>query len=532
MKPSFFPSLLLVACALGVGLGGPASAQEAEDSSPPEVTPSGSARLMFEGQQRANVGFSLRSDGPRFAISPIAELLGTGLRVGPLGEAHTLILADKQVVLGPDDPTVVTVSPDGSTREEIWRLQTSPIRSALGLEVPLEFLRRTFGEELGYEFRWDFRTLELTLERRELRELTGALELVHQHRASTLEIFFSQRPRFRFDELPGAVEIRLVGDSLTLSVPFSRPADPLVNDVVITPTRIRLKLAEDAKAFEPRLVPRTDGVSMVIDIFRQRSRPRDKQAEKPAFTPLAGGIRTIVLDPGHGGPDETGAVGATGTYESKLTLMMARLLRTKLEQRMPVRVVLTRERDEEVSLTARTALANENKADLFISLHFNSYRGTRARGAETYFLSREASDELAAQLAAAENRDSATDAPETAGDGLDLILWDLAQSYHLNESQRFANLVQEELNQALALRDRGVRQAPFKVLMGATMPAVLVELGFISNPQEEAKLRSPAYRAQLADALVRAVVRFKTQLEARDSPPREAGAGPAGGGSR
>lgn len=483
--------------------------------------PSGSARLLLDGSQAASVGFSLRSDGPRFAVGPIARALGVELRVGPLGDAHTLIFTDKQVLFGPGDPNVVTVASDGASGQKIWRLSMAPVESALGLQVPLEFLTRTFGEELGYEMEWSFRSLELSLLRRELRELMGKIDLVHQHRASTVEISFSERPRFRFEESPGAVEIRLVGDSLTLEQPFSRPADPLVSDVIVTPTRIRLVLAEEAQAFQPRLVPRGAGVSMVIDVFRQRTRPSDREpSEVPSFTPLTGGIRTIVLDPGHGGPDETGAIGPNGTVEAQLTMTMARLLKTRIEQRLPVRVVLTRDNDVDVPLDSRPAFANENKGDLFISLHFNSYRGTRARGAETYFLSREASDELAAAFAADENSAGSSTPQDSAG--LDLILWDLAQSHHLAESQRFANLVQEELNQALGLRDRGVRQAPFKVLIGASMPAVLVELGFLSNPEEEAKLRSPAYRAQLADALVRAIVRFKTQLEAREGKPRGA----------
>src|SRR6185503_3886889 len=103
--------------------------------------------------------------------------------------------------------------------------------------------------------------------------------------------------------------------------------------------------------------------------------------------------------------------------------------------------------------------------------------------------------------------------------GLDLILWDLAQSQHLAESQRFASLVQEELNTALGLRNRGVKQAPFRVLMGAAMPAVLVELGFLSNPEEEKRLLTVEYRAQLADALVRAVSRYRALgAEPRPSP--------------
>jgi hypothetical protein len=101
---------------------------------------------------------------------------------------------------------------------------------------------------------------------------------------------------------------------------------------------------------------------------------------------------------------------------------------------------------------------------------------------------------------------------------LQLILWDLAQSHHMAESQRFAKLVQGELNQALQLRDRGVKQAPFRVLMGAAMPAVLVELGFLSNPDEEKKLQDPEYRGALIAALARAVQRYKALVEHRPDP--------------
>jgi N-acetylmuramoyl-L-alanine amidase len=193
------------------------------------------------------------------------------------------------------------------------------------------------------------------------------------------------------------------------------------------------------------------------------------------------GIRTIVIDPGHGGSN-IGTEGPAGTLEKELTLQLARTLRSHLQRRLPVRVVLTRNEDAELPLDTRVAVANQQKADLFISLHLNSSPGHGAQGAETYFLNLVASDERAAQAARSEN---------AAGDpltDLQLILWDLAQSHHMAESQRFAGLIQEELNEALELRNRGVKQAPFRVLMGAAMPAVLVELGFLSNPREEERL--------------------------------------------
>jgi N-acetylmuramoyl-L-alanine amidase len=244
----------------------------------------------------------------------------------------------------------------------------------------------------------------------------------------------------------------------------------------------------------------------------------------------APGIHTIVIDPGHGGT-ETGAIGPSGVAEKELTLLLARELETRLASRLGVRVVLTRGEDATLPLDTRAAIANQNKADLFISIHLNSSLGSGARGAETYFLSTEASDAKAAKAAAAENAPAAVapppgDTKEEVKD-LELILWDLAQTRHLAESQRFATLIQTELNDALQLKDRGVKQAPFRVLNGAEMPAVLVELGFISNPEEEKKLQDATYRGELVDALIRAVQRYKEQVESRPA----AAATPVPGGS-
>ena len=224
-------------------------------------------------------------------------------------------------------------------------------------------------------------------------------------------------------------------------------------------------------------------------------------------------IRTIVIDPGHGGTN-TGARSSEGVEEKELTLLLAQTLRSRLEERLPVRVVLTRSEDVDLPLDTRTAIANQQKADLFISLHLNSVQDPGAHGTETYFLSLQASDEGAARAAAIENQGDPM--PKNDGDplyDLQLILWDLAQSHYLAESQRLAALVQEELNEALRLRNRGVKQAPFRVLLGAAMPAILVELGFLSNPEEEAKMLDSQYRAELVNALVRAILRYRAQVE-------------------
>ena len=298
-------------------------------------------------------------------------------------------------------------------------------------------------------------------------------------------------------------------------------SDPLVEDVRVVPDRVRIDLARGAEA-ESYTLERP--FRIVFDVVI-REEPEDvaeeiEDVEPPRDRP---GLNMIVIDPGHGGV-ETGAVGADGVLEKDLTLTLARLLRDRLRQELPVRVVLTRDDDVTLAHDARPAVANQNKADLFISIHLNSSLGSTAHGAETYFLSNEASDARAAAAAEAENRSARAGADSSDEDplyDLQLILWDLAQSHHLSESQRVATLIQRELNSTLGLRDRGVKQAPFRVLMGAAMPAVLVELGFLSNPSEAAKLDDPAYRSELVAALVRAVGQYRAQLEGTPDEPAD-----------
>ncbi len=251
-------------------------------------------------------------------------------------------------------------------------------------------------------------------------------------------------------------------------------------------------------------------ISMVITNARVWTGNPD---QPQARTILISGERIVQV-----GDDTLLNIGPNGSAEKDLTLILARTLRRHLRRRMQVKVALTRDEDVELHPDTRAALANQQKADLFISLHLNSVMGVNAHGAETYFSSLEASDEAAALAAAAEN-------PQGNGDpryDLQLILWDLAQSHHLAASQRLASLIQEELNLALGLRNRGVKQAPFRVLLGAAMPAVLVELGFLSNPSEEEKFQDPEYREQLVEALVRAVMRFRAQTERRTAAVDEA----------
>jgi N-acetylmuramoyl-L-alanine amidase len=185
-------------------------------------------------------------------------------------------------------------------------------------------------------------------------------------------------------------------------------------------------------------------------------------------------------------------------------------LKTVIERNMPVRVVLTRAGDTSVSLERRAAIANYNKADLFISIHANSSFRKEAHGSEVFFLSNEATDDEARRLAYLENNPA--DFEEGIGgdsqDDLTMILWDMAQSAYLKESSTFAETIQGELNFLLRTKDRGIKQAPFKVLTGVACPAVLVEIAFISNPEEERKMKTEWFQNNVVEAIYRGLENY------------------------
>ena len=229
---------------------------------------------------------------------------------------------------------------------------------------------------------------------------------------------------------------------------------------------------------------------------------------KPAGSGAAGGIRTVVIDPGHGGA-EVGAKGPGGTLEKDVTLAIGRKLRSALANGLGLQAFLTRDKDQELALDDRTAFANNYKADLFVSIHANASAARGAHGSEVYFLSYQASDEEARRLASSEGGEIArggSEAPPSSD--LALILWDMAQAEHLEESSALATRINEELAEVTGSQGRGIKQAPFRVLVGAGMPAVLVEIAFISNAEEEKLLNSEAYQNKVAAALVRGIERY------------------------
>ena len=222
-----------------------------------------------------------------------------------------------------------------------------------------------------------------------------------------------------------------------------------------------------------------------------------------ASAPLLAGLRRIVVDAGHGGKDP-GAIGPSGLQEKDVTLSLAKKVAARLRETLGCDVVLTRDRDVFLPLEERTAIANKVGADLFISVHANAAPNRQAYGIETYYLNFSKNDKAAA-VAARENGTSLKEVSD-----LEQILFDLMANSKINESSRLAAEIQKALVQRLdddysEVRDLGVRQGPFYVLLGASMPSVLVEAAFISHPREEKRLSSRKYQEQTAEAIADAV---------------------------
>jgi N-acetylmuramoyl-L-alanine amidase len=237
---------------------------------------------------------------------------------------------------------------------------------------------------------------------------------------------------------------------------------------------------------------------------------------------LALGVRRIVIDPGHGGHDYGAPGYIKGVFEKDIVLQIAKRLAKKIVQQLGCEVIMTRTSDRYLTLEERTALANTKNADLFVSIHTNAARNRRAYGMETYFLNL-ATDDEAILVAARENATSTKNISD-----LQSILNDLMQNAKINESSRLATYVQDTMYSHIqksysTIKSKGVKQAPFYVLMGAQMPAVLVETSFISNPRECKRLTDSRYQDRLCDGIVSGIQRYIEDINPTafyQSPPQ------------
>jgi len=311
--------------------------------------------------------------------------------------------------------------------------------------------------------------------------------------------------RIRLLGLTGAPQVEAINDGLVEEARLERAGADSV-----------LRVTFEGAAGELRVATLADPPRLVLD-FSRPAEPAGTRARQGA-TPL----RTIVLDAGHGGHD-SGAVGPGGLMEKELVLEVTKRVARMLTDRLGVKVLLSRDGDHFVTLRDRTSFANRERADLFVSIHANAHRVVASEGVEVYFLSSEATDNAARQVAAAENsvvqfEKAANGSAAGRSDIVKTILWELAQSEFQAESSRLAETVLDSMTESLRIPNRGVKQAGFYVLGGAAMPAILVEIGFVTNPKEEKRLKDSRYRDEIARAIVSGLADYKRAWDLRARP--------------
>jgi N-acetylmuramoyl-L-alanine amidase len=353
-----------------------------------------------------------------------------------------------------------------------------------------------------------------------------------------------QPPPERFEARPAPVVLNPVSPGLPFVAVLMQPADtplgilgtglirrlppPTTTLVSTTPKSSAPAPVETAKLTRPPLPHAPPQV-----VRQTAPEPAEEPAEdvrplpakisshgQPSLTRVLGlKLGRVVIDPGHGGHDD-GTHGPTGLLEKDVVLDVAKRLGALLEERLGSEVIYTRTDDTYVPLEERTEIANEHKADLFLSIHANSspYRGVS--GVETYYLNFTTS-KTALDVAARENAGS-----ERSIFDLREVLQKIAIKDKIDESRAFASRIQASLYAASeksnsAAKNRGVKKAPFVVLIGADMPSVLAEIGFLTNAHDEALLRKPSQRQKIAEALYKGIAAYADSLSHFDVAKRE-----------
>ena len=316
-------------------------------------------------------------------------------------------------------------------------------------------------------------------------------------------------------------EVRVVQRRHSADVILELGENAVSNDVYFEDGRKNLVVAIAAKGGAQREKPTPLAKEMKGDVAALQAKPPHSPAPVavPAPKPVVPArpaadnraVRTIVIDPGHGGKD-SGAVGARGTLEKEINLTFAKALAKQLSKEKGIEVVMTRERDDFLPLSQRTEIANAAQADLFVSIHCNSSLSSRGDGFETYFLSPDATDKAAEAVARLENSVVALETQKgSSSSRLGELLASMAVYNFVNESSKFAALICRSVKTKARHGKTAVKEADFYVLRGAQMPAVLVELEYLSNPVTETKLRSSRFRAEMVKGVADGVLAYLRQ---------------------
>jgi N-acetylmuramoyl-L-alanine amidase len=447
-----------------------------------------------------------------FALDDLARLFNLTVREDAAAGSLTISVGGQTILLS-------TQQPLASVGGRMTSLPATPVRDGRAWYVPVDFVSRAIAPVAPsrVELRKPSRLLLVGDVR--MPRLAARVESIGTQSRVTIDVAPPTPHSVAQDG--SRLVVRFDADALDASDLRANTTTDLVQNVRLgdAPQTIAIDLGPRFATFRAAEQPGPAGATrIVIDLAPQTEAPTPNAPPTPATPPAqpetpplldlppAGGLRTIVIDPGHGG-DDTGARGVQGTLEKNVTLAVARRLKAAIEARLGTRVLLTRDSDQVTGLDQRAAVANNNKADLFISLHANASVRPNVTGAEVFYLTLEGYGE-AAQRAAQAPRD----ALPVLGGGtrdIEIIPWEMAQARYIDQSAAFARSVEAALHDRVPMNPRPLQQAPFRVLVGANMPAVLVELGFLTNAQQEQRLLADDYQGALAQAIVDGIVRYR-----------------------
>jgi N-acetylmuramoyl-L-alanine amidase len=388
------------------------------------------------------------------------------------------------------------------------------------LWLPMVFLEQVVGPQTRERVAWNADTKQLALGSADYS--VARLEVEVLGRTTAVHIFCREPLGYRTSSpRSGVIDLKIYGGEVNTAVVGSSSRRGLTQSVSSRQHRdhATITIKVDQLVGRYRTYTADEGREIVVVLEEEQvSTMPDPVPRGHANVNIEQGpvdvtnridVQTVVVDPGHGGHD-VGAVSRRGIMEKDVNLEVAKELRRYLERESDLKVILTRDNDSYLELPDRAEIANSSGGDLFLSLHCNSWFNDAAHGLETYFLSPARSD-WAKSVEAAENQAGRPSGPDGGGDDVEFIVWELVQNRFISSSSQLAETIQNDVTRDLGLPNRGVRQAGFRVLVGAYMPAVLIELGFLSHAQDEKRLGESSYQRELAKAIGDAILTYREQ---------------------
>jgi N-acetylmuramoyl-L-alanine amidase len=500
-------SRLIVAGALVLVAGATAGARQGSS------THAAAPFTVISADLRRPLPATLVGSDVMVGLDDLAAIFQLSVKEDTLAGGLTVTHKGKSVILTPGQPLA-------SAAGRIVSLPCPPSRDGRRWLVPVEFVSRALS--VVYDQRLDVRKSSRLVLVGTVRVPRVAVREDVTGPQTRVTLMVSPKTSYTIAQDASHVLVRFDADALDLALPAAGPQG-MVQAIRSSETgaTVSIDVGPRFVSYRGSFVPQEDGGQVVLDLLPASAEPASPPSSRggappsgapqatelssPSVQPAAGGLRTIVIDPGHGG-DETGVKGANGALEKDITLAIARRLKALLESRLGVRVLLTRDGDQTVALDDRASLANNNMADLFVSLQLNASVRLEPSGAQIYYFSAEQAPNTAA---------SRQTLPALGGGSrtIEMIPWELAQLSHVNESALLAASLEEAFQGRVRLSSRAIEQAPLRVLASVNMPAVLVEVGFLTNLDEEKQLLSDAYQNTVAQAILDGLLRFRERVD-------------------